>query len=146
MGDNLIKLCILNLIGDFFRRKCTLSRCAPDIDSPGIYHQNPAIIIPEFFAECVKAQFVVGSNQHRAVFGGLAGAVETGGDFIVVSGKAGSGANCTEMVAGRKRSGNSGYRANRCFYKTFNKRKDEVTGTFKSTGPWGKFRPSTVFV
>ena len=98
VGDNSVEFCTFYLKRDFLCRKCTFPPCAPDVDTSGVYYQNPGISIGKFSAECVKTQFVIGCYQYRTALCGFTCAVEARGDFRVVSAKTGPGTKAAEKV------------------------------------------------
>ena len=50
----------LNLPDDLIGRENTFSRSAPDIDPPGVDHENPCVEPGQFFAQGIEGEFVVG--------------------------------------------------------------------------------------
>ena len=97
----------------------------------------------KLFSECIKTELIVSCYQNRAVFCGGACCVETGSDFVIIADKTCPGANCTKEISLRESCCNSGYRTGCSFYKTCNKRTDDITCAFKPTGPRGRLGTST---
>ena len=112
-------------------------------NAPGIYSQNPGADVGKFFTKRVKAQFIISCDQYRGVRGRFAGAVKSGDNFIIVSGKTGPGTNGAKVVAKGEGGGYPGYRGHDGFYKTLNKGVDLVSGAFVPTGPWRRLWSST---
>jgi len=101
VADDLVELGSLHLIGDLLGGKCPLAGCTPNIDAASVNDENPDNLSHQFPAQGIETQFVVGGNQHRRVLVRCTKAIQAGGNFIVITGKTGPGADGTKIVTQR---------------------------------------------
>lgn len=142
MADQPVELGVLHLVGNFLRGKGFFTCRAPDINAPCINNENPDGDPGEFFAQCVKGQFIVGGDENRGVVVRFADAVQTRRNAVVIPGEAGSRPQGAEVVADGQGGGNPWYRADRRSDKVFDKGINNITGASVSTGPWRRFGAS----
>ena len=142
MTDQPVELGVLYLVSNFFRGKGLFTRRTPDINAPRINDEKPDGDSGKFLAQRVKGEFIVGGDENRGVLVRIADAVETGGNTVIISGKAGSRPQRAKMITNGQRGGNPRYRANRRLDKVLDKGINNITGASISTGPWRRFRAS----
>ena len=143
MADQPVELGILYLVGNFFFGKGLFARRTPDINAARINDQKPDGDPGKFLAQRVKGQFIIGGDENRGVLVRSADTVETGGNAVIIPGKAGSRPQGAKAIAEGQRGGNPWYRTDRRIDKVLNKGINNITGASVSTGPWRRFRAST---
>ena len=72
MGNDLFQIIPFCLTDHFFTGKILFPGRTPDIDAPGVQHQQPGVQAPQLLAKGIKTQLVIGRNQDDGIRIGMA--------------------------------------------------------------------------
>lgn len=141
MGHDMVQTGLADLQGDGFGAKRSLSACTPDIDAPGVDHQQPGVATAQSLADRVEGQLVVCRHHHRSVRSGSAYSIQTGIDGVGVAAKAQAGTAVAQAIPKRGTGSDAGNSPRRCGDESVHIGLDAIAG--QVVGPCTRGRRRT---